>query len=282
MSKVIGLAFSSPGVALLSVDRKKYKLFHYERNSLSDFRLFLSSTEDKLPVVFLTNVRQLKELKDIGKEVECFVLFEDPKVLQNIEGAVSLDFEPSTATTWKKKLVSPEEFSAALEDKEKADFNITDKALLSSNEMIQEMSIYELMRRIQNQYEELGKNSEEITKQACKYTIKLINKKTWVSTGRKPALADGIDIKTLAELEKFIETSKEADELWRGIHELSHKGTATAELLSKFKLKPEALEFVMSTLELKPGEPLQFDSEPGISKRKRQSRTKKDLTPAEE
>lgn len=273
MAKLIGLAFTSPGVTILSIDRNKYRTFYYERNTLSDFRLFLQQEDSRLPVVLVKNVRHLQELASIDTGVECFILFEDPKVLQNIKGAILPDFEPSVNTEWTKKLVPPDYFNALLENKEGHSFEITEKALLSSSEMSKEITFEELIKVVKNQYQDIGKEDSNFVQQACKYIVKLVNKKSWVASGRKPALADGLSVKTIAELEKFIETSKTADELWRAFYDYTTNKTEISKLVDMYKIAKQDIEFLLSNIEI--NDSLQFDAVPGASKRKKQSRTKK-------
>lgn len=269
--KLIGLAFTSPGVAFIAIDRSKYRVYYHEQSNLTDFRLFLSNKDDRKPVVFVNSVRDLVDLDKVTEgKVENFVLFEDPKVLSNIEGAVLPDFRKDPVLEWVRITITQDKFNRILEDpSESYSFLVTDKALVSSNLNTAPITFYELVQAVESCYADKGVDSTGFTMAACKYVTKLISKKAWVSLGRKPALAAGIPIKAIAEVEKSIETSKLADEIWRAFYEYTTSNVNITELSTKYVVTSQDLEFITKTLKAEPGVALDFTDIPGVSKRKR-------------
>lgn len=269
--KLIGLAFTSPGVAFIAIDRSKYRVYYHEQSSLTDFRLFLSNKDDRKPVVFVNSVRDLVDLDKVTEDkVENFVLFEDPKVLFNIEGAILPDFRKDPVLDWVKITITQDYFNKLLEaPSENCSFNVTDKALVSSNLNTAPITFFELVQAVEACYADKGVDSSTFTTAACKYVTKLISKKAWVSLGRKPALAAGIPIKAIAEVEKSIETSKLADEIWRAFYEYTTSNVSLSELSVKYVVTLQDLDFIVKTLKAEPGVALEFTAAPGVSKRKK-------------
>jgi hypothetical protein len=122
---------------------------------------------------------------------------------------------------------------------------------------------------VDDYFVELKQDSSEFSTWACKYVTKLINKKTWVASARKPALALGIPIKTLAELEKSIETSKTSDEIWRAFYDFSANGISIEEAINKYAVAKDDMEFIVNKLQAEPGQNLELLEVPGLSKRKK-------------
>jgi hypothetical protein len=271
MSKLIGLAFTSPGVAFIAIDRSKYKVYYHEQSNLTDFRLFLDKKDNREPVVFLNNVRDLIELEKIAdNSVKNYVLFEDPKVLSNIEGAILPDFKQDVVLDWVKIQITQDDFNKLLEDSVyNNSFNVTDKAIISSNLNTSPITFLELVQAVKGFYIEQNKDSTDFINLACKYVTKLISKKSWVSLARKPALAAGIPIKAIAEIEKSIETSKLADEIWRAFYEYSITGTLIKDLVKKYVVTEDDIHFIITALQAEPSGNLEFTATPGSSKRKK-------------
>lgn len=269
--KLIGLAFTSPGVAFIAIDRSKYRVYYHEQSNLTDFRLFLSNKDDRKPVVFVNSVRDLVDLDKVTEgRVENFVLFEDPKVLSNIEGAIIPDFKPDPVLDWVKITITQARFNELLEaPSANCSFFVTDKALVSSNLNTAPITFWELLQAVESCYTDKGLDSTQFTTAACKYVTKLISKKAWVSLGRKPALAGGIPIKAIAEVEKSIETSKLADEIWRAFYEYTTTGTGIEELSVKYVVTYQDLVFITKALKAEPGVALEFTAAPGVAKRKK-------------
>lgn len=269
MNNLIGLAFTSPGMAFLAIDRKVFRVYYHDQSTLTDFRLFLDQEDTKAPIVFVKNIRDLAELRPIGEgRVKSYVLFEDPKVLSNIEGAMLPDFRKDPVTEWLKVIITPDQFNAFLKT-EIGSFTITDSAINASSQMVEPITFLELVRVIEDSFRELQQDPKDFSTLACKYVTKLINKKNWVASARKPALAAGVPIKTLAELEKSIETSKTSDEIWRAFYDYSTNGINIIEVLGKYSVAKDDFEFIVNKLEAQPGQKLEFLLAPGISKRKK-------------
>lgn len=270
MNNLIGLAFTSPGMAFLAIDRKTYRVYYHDQATLTDFRLFLDQEDNKLPIVFVKNIRDLAELRPIGQDkVKSYVLFEDPKVLSNIEGALLPDFRKDFITEWSKITITPDQFNAFLGSNSNEDFNITENAIKASSQMVEPITFLELVRVIEDSFRELQQDPKDFSTLACKYVTKLINKKNWVASARKPALAAGVPIKTLAELEKSIETSKTSDEIWRAFYDYSTNGITLLDVLAKYSVAKDDFDFIISKLEAASGQNLEFLAAPGISKRKK-------------
>lgn len=270
MSKLIGLAFTSPGVAVLAVDRDRYRVFYHDQSTVADFRLFLQQKDDRKPVVFVKSVRDLAELEPIGAGVvESYVLFDDPSTLTLINGIQLPDVTGDATLGWTKVMVTPDTLNTLLDNGVNETFEITEQALAASGNLTKGITFKELLSAVEASYRELGKDSEEFVGLACKYVVKLINKKAWISSARKPALAAGVNVKVLAELEKAIETDKASDELWRAFYDYSTNGTELQKVLTGYAINREDLEFIVQKLNATPGQQLEFTAVPGTSRKKR-------------
>jgi hypothetical protein len=270
MAKLIGLAFTSPGVAVITVDREKYRVFYHDRSTASDFRIFLQQKDGRKPVVFLKSVRDLPELQKMGEgEVESFVLFEDPSVLCQIEGTKLPDVTGDATIGWTKRIVTPEEFNSLLSNDEKETFTVTEKALAVNGELTKGITFKELIQAVTASYKELQTDSKDFVIAACKYITKQINKKAWVSSARKPALAVGVNVKVLAELEKAIETDKASEELWRAFYGFVVNSEDRAKIITSYAINQDDFEFIVANLNAVPGQQLEFTAVPGTTKKKR-------------
>lgn len=268
MSNLIGLAFTSPGMAILAIDRTIYRVYYHDQTTLTDFRLFLEQQDKRIPVVFVKSIRDLAALQPIGEGiVKSYLLFEDAEVLWNIEGALLPDLKEDLVTKWEKIRITPKELNDLILSNNKP-FKLTEKALKESSKMIDPITFKELLNAVENVYKEKKQDPTNLIVLACKYISKTISKKIWITSGRKPALELGVPIKVIAELEKNIETSKTSDEVWRAVYEYSTKSTDLLTLVTKYAVSKEDIEFIIEKAGITQDDTTVFQSVPGKSKRK--------------
>jgi hypothetical protein len=272
MSKLVGLAFTSPGLAVCVIDREKYRVCYHDQSTAADFRLFLQQKDDRKPVVFVTSARVLAEIQPMGEgTVESYVLFSDPAILTEIKGIHLPDITGEAAGGWTRVNITPDEFNAILDKGATETFEVTEKALTASGDLTKGITFKELVEAVEASYRELGKDSTDMVLQACRYVTKLISKKTWVSSARKPALNAGISVKVLAELEKSIETDKAAEELWRAFYELATNGTDSQKILTNYAVTKDDIDLLVNKLKPGQGQTFDFTAVPGAAKKKKKS-----------
>jgi len=272
MAKLIGLAFTSPGLAVCVIDREKYRVCYHDQSTAADFRLFLQQKDDRKPVVFVTSARVLAEIQPIGEGVvESYVLFSDPAILTEIKGIHLPDITGEAAGGWTRVTITPDQFNAMLDKEDSGTFEVTEKALTASGDLMKGITFKELVEAVEASYKELGKDSTDLVLQACRYVTKLISKKTWVSSARKPALNAGINVKVLAELEKSIETDKAAEELWRAFYDLATNGTDLQKILTNYTVTKDDIDLLVSKLNPGQGQTFEFTIVPGVAKKKKKS-----------
>jgi hypothetical protein len=267
MTTLIGLAFTHPSLAMLAIDRKKFRLHYHDQVSITDFRLFLDQKDNRTPVAIVNNVRDLNDLKSVSKDsLKTFVLFEDPETLEQIEGAILPDFRKDPLLGWCKNTITPDDFNKLLLIDSKDDFNIKQEAFRLDKKMSRPITFSELVKSIENAYTNLGLDSKQFVELACKYITKVISKRSWVGSARKPALEAGIPIKLLAELEANIETAKSSDELWRALYDHTINNVSETEILTKYLITKEDLDLIKKNVEVKSKN--DFSMVPGEHKRK--------------
>lgn len=270
MSGLVGLAFCSPGIALVVMDRARFRVHLYQRKP-NELHAFLQEADSRLPVVLVTSIQDLTRLRGI-QDVHSFVLFDDPEVLCRIDGIRLLDADRDDSFgTFKKTKITPERLNAAL--LLGGEFNIPDDVLDSVRSLSKDISFRELFQSVV-----AGRSlGDDFAKHVCMYLAGLLQKKSWVARVQKVGLAAGIAVEKMAELEKFIETSPPAELLWRAYYEHAESGVPLKSACEQFEADEKDVEFLVGILGTEKGQRYYRNPHdtPLIFKKKRSKKVKK-------
>lgn len=241
MPSLVGLAFTSPSIAVMVINRSMFRV-HLYHNSPEDLHSFLQEADDRLPVVLVDGISALKRLSSVDG-VHSFLVTDDPLALSQIEGVVLLDAESDPMFSGhKKKNITPEELNSALLSSPPS-FRLpaSDSAL---DDLGDDISFREVLSTVSYD-KELG---DEFLKNVCSYLVGIIHRKSWVSRVQKPALAMGVPVERLAELEKFIETTHSSEMLWRAFFSHVEASVPLQDAANQFGARIDDLEFIVSVL----------------------------------
>lgn len=207
---LLGLAFTSPGVTVLAIDRQIFKVHLYQTGQLATLQLFVNSEDTRQTIILVSSIFDLKQIQDT-KNIHSFILFEDVAVMKNIEGIHILDIEEDEAAIsgYRRIGITATKLNAALREL-KGPFTLTEEAISFEQELTSEITFRALVADIVKKLSTL-KDAEKVTtdflEYVCKYTVGLLAKRSWTTKVRKPFLAQGISVETLVELEKWLDTA---------------------------------------------------------------------------
>ena len=147
MASLCGLAFTSPGVVVIAIDRQEFKVHFYQTGQLAAFQLFVNSEDTRKTVILVSSVFDLKQIQDTEK-VHSFLLFEDVETMKKIQGINILDIvEGDTDTEWERINVTRTKLNAALRESQRP-FVITDAAISYEQELTSEITFRDLVADI--------------------------------------------------------------------------------------------------------------------------------------
>jgi hypothetical protein len=252
------------------MDRSRFRVHLYQRKP-GELHAFLQEADSRLPIVLVTSVQDLSRIKDLD-DVHSFVLFEDPDVLNRVQGIRLLDAEPDEAFgSFKKVKITPERLNAAL--LMGGEFKIPEDVLESVRSLSKDISFRELLQSVV-----AGRSlTADFTKHVCMYLVGLLQKKSWVARVQKVGLTAGVAVEKMAELEKFIETSPPAEMLWRAYYEHAEAGVPVKSACDQFEADEKDVEFLVSVLGAEKGQRYYRNPHetPLIFKKKRSKKPKK-------
>lgn len=242
MTTLVGLAFTSPAIAVMVIDRSVFRV-HFYQNKPAELHAFLQDTDTRLPVVLLDSVNDLRRVADV-EGVHAFLLSEDPRVLSEITGTLLLDAIPDPKYAgFRKVMIRPEVLNAAL--KRTGSFTLTEEAATALSSLREDITLRELVKSV------LSDNTvpeEEFLQNVCLYAVGALQRRSWVSRVQKPVLAAGVSIDRMAELEKFIETAPSAEMLWRAYYAHAEGGVPIKDAVTQFEANAKDLAFLVSNL----------------------------------
>lgn len=275
MTNLVGLAFTSPAIAVMVIDRSRFRV-HFYQNRPSELHAFLQEADERLPVVLVDSASDLMRIADV-EGIHSFLLSEDPRVLSEINGVTLLDAEPDPKYSgFRKVMIRPETLNAALI--KKSSFSFTQESLDAMASLRDDVTLREM---IQTVVADKTLADEDFLSNVCLYAVGVLQKRSWVSRVQKPALAAGISVERMAELEKFIETAPSAEMLWRAYFEHAEGGVPLKDAVAQFEADEKDLEFLVSHLGAKKGLKYVRDprEKPLVFKKKRKVRKLKKLPP---
>lgn len=275
MTNLVGLAFTSPAIAVMVIDRVRFRI-HLYQNKPSELHAFLQEADDRLPVVLVDSAQDLIRISDV-EGIHSFLLSEDPRVISEIGGATLLDAEPDPKYAgFRKVLIRPDDLNAALA--KSGSFSFTEAAVNAMSSLRDDVLLSELVQTVVT---DKLLADEDLISNICLYAVGVLQKRSWVSRVQKPALAAGVSVERMAELEKFIETAPSAEMLWRAYFEHAEGGVPIKNAVSQFDASEKDLEFLISHIGAKKGLKYARDprEKPLVFKKKRKVRKLGKLPP---
>lgn len=241
MTNLIGLAFTSPQIAIMVTDREQFRV-HYYQNRPHELHAFLQEKDDRLPVVILKSVHDLGRVKSV-KGVHAMMLFDDPETMAKIDGINILDAVPdSEFSGYRKRVVPREKLNEALSKEGK--FTFDPKALGAVKALSSDITFRELVQTTVGKHEV----PEDFLENVCLYLLGAMQKKSWVARVQKKGLSAGIPVEKMAELEKFIEQAPAGERLWRALYEVYEGGVSAQDAADQLEADEDDINFVSKLL----------------------------------
>jgi hypothetical protein len=275
MTNLVGLAFTSPAIAVMVIDRSRFRV-HFYQNKPSELHAFLQEADERLPVVLVDSAQDLMRIKDVDG-IHSFLLSDDPRVLAEINGVTLLDAEQDPKYSgFKKVMIRPETLNAAL--LKTGSFSFTQAALDAMSSLRDDVTLRELVQSVVGDKSPMD---EDFLPNICLYAVGALQKRSWISRVQKPALSAGISVERMAELEKFIETAPSAEMLWRAYFDHAEGGVSAKDAATAFEADEKDLEFLISHIGAKKGLKYVRDprEKPLVFKKKRKVRKLQKLPP---
>lgn len=272
MTTLVGLAFTTPAIAVMVIDRTLFRI-HVWQNRPSELHAFLQEQDDRLPIVLVDSLTDLTRISSV-EGVHAFLLSEDPRTLFEIDGALVLDAVPDKYSGYKKVMIDSETLNSAL--LKRGSFTVG-SASLASVALRSDITLRELVHSVASS----ASLDDDFVSNVCLYVVGLLQRRSWVSRVQKPALAAGVQVERLAELEKFIESSPPAEMLWRAYFDHAEAGVPLADVVSAFDAEAKDLDFIIANIGVKKGLKWVRDprEKPLLVKKKRKVRKLKPLSP---
>ena len=274
MPNLVGLAFTSPQIAIMVCDRAQFRV-HYYQNRPNELHSFLQETDTRLPVVIVKSVSDLNRIKDVDG-IHAMLLFDDPEVMAQIDGIRILDAETDPEYAgYKKKVASASTLNSSL--LKRGDFRLNPAALSSLAVLSADISFGTLLKTVIGTID----LPDDFIEHVCLYAVGALQRRSWVSRVQKTGLAAGISVEKMAELEKFIEQSPPCERLWRAFYDHKEDGVPITDLVEQFGAHEEDLRFLVAALCGKEG--LHYYKNPRTSPVVvKKARKKRKLTPSQE
>jgi len=242
MAGLVGIAFTSPAIAVTVIDHDLFRVHFYRKNP-GALHAFLQEADDRLPIVLLSSMRDLKRVEKV-KGVHAFLLAEDPRALFEVKGANILDAVPDEKHLGYKKMdITPEDINSALSLP--PSFEITEEALAALGSLADDISFYELVHGVTEGYKGLP---DEYETNICMYVVRALQRRSWVARVQKPGLKAGVPVEKMAEIEKYIDTSPFSDLLWRAYYDHVENKVPLEEVVSQYEANKKDLEYVIKVL----------------------------------
>lgn len=239
MASLVGLAFTSPAIAVMVIDRTKFRV-HYYQNKPGELHAFLQDEDTRLPIVLLDKVADLQKTHEV-EGIHAFLLSEDPRVIADIPGANMLDASPDKKFSgFKKVMISPEELNSALLCL--GSFSLPEDTDSIMSSLHEDITFVELLNSVVAD----RTTAEDFVPNICSYLAGVLPRRSWVSKVQKPGLALGIPVERMAELEKYIETAPSAEMLWRSYYDHVESGLEAKSAATQFDADLADLEFIIS------------------------------------
>ncbi len=243
-SPCIALAWASPELVILDIDRVKYRpVIVRDASSRKELELALAAQDSRGLVAIVDGVGALARIADLP--LAGFIVHDTLMALGQVQGAVLLDQEPGRTDPAIKR-IRIEDIHAVLEQPS-VGFSVPHTLVKVSAELAKKITLRELMAKI------LKKSGPEIVNQdfilkTCERIVGRSHKSTWVAKVRKPAQAAGIDVQVLAELERFIEDSSVSEGLWKGFYALVEQTKDVAEVEKAHDVRTDDLYYLREVL----------------------------------
>lgn len=260
---LLGLAYTVPSVAVLAINRDACRVYLYEPGALNSLKLFLQQEDRRTSVVLVRTLNELRSILQSGLDVGTVILFETFKVMSLIEGIYILDSKDG-----ERVFVRPGDLHISIQGDSRP--VSIDKAWHVARNLENEINFRDLVRVVTT--------VKDFDKIVCQYLVGLINKKAWVDLARKPALAAGVTIEALAELERYVDTSKGADLLWRSFHMFTAQNLPLATIVDVHSVDKYDFEYICEILAVEQGQKLDFAAPPPVDSKKAKRKKAKSKT----
>lgn len=245
---MIGLAFSDPYLAMLSVDKDTNDVIVYPSHVKIDDLLKAST---KRRVLFVTGVRNLSKILPEANKFQSIVVFDDPEILTRINGIDVLDCSgfDNSRNTFVHIRVVPEKWTEAINSSPNLDIDV-ESALMSVRDRVNSITLQDMIERIDVPQQ----MRQAFIRNACLYCVRAISKTEWVNNTRDKCLAQGVNFERLAEIEKFVDLSPECDSLWRSYYDHVENQISLSECLSLYGHNNNDIRFLIDILGSTKGE----------------------------
>lgn len=263
----IALAWASPEIVILDIDRSKYRpIVVRDANSRKEIELALAAQDPRGLVPIVDSVGTFARIADLP--VAGFIVTDTLLALGQVQGAMILDQEPGRTDPAIKR-VRIEDIHAVLDGTVPSQpFSVPHTLVKVSTELAKKITLRELMAKV------LKKSGEEIVTpefvlKTCERIAGRIHKSTWVARVRKPAQAAGIDVQVLGELERFIEDSSVSEGLWKGFYALVESNKDIAEVEKAHDVRADDLYYLREILGSDPLGPDGYVTSPTKTKKRK-------------
>jgi len=234
MYHLIGLAFTSPTVVVPAIDGSKYRVHLYD-GAISLLKEFVTpslSTETRKAVVLLTSTHDLKQVQGITG-VHAFLLFDDPAVLNLIEGINVLDCQLGPSSQgWRKIKFRPDQLNALLSVEPNGEEPVLPEVVQVAKAAAAPATLRDLMRSALSCLPDDAKAPVELS--IAEFSVGILNKRGWTSKVVKPLKNASSSMEAIVELERYCNQSKEGDALWRAFYDHAENGLSIDDASARY------------------------------------------------
>jgi len=269
MTTLVGIAYTAPEIAVMSLDRELFRAFVYEGRP-GELHAFLQSTDDRHSVVLLRSISELVRVQNVAG-VGAFLLFDEPSVMAEIEGINLIDSEKD-GIVFAKRQISVAELNAAL--LQPGEFTVPEDLRSSVQRLSQSISLVQLLDGIEPYEKDLP---TEWYTTVCSYLAGQLQKRSWVARGQKPALSASVPVEKIAEIEKFIQDAPSGEMLWRAYYDHVENDVPVDDVCAQYECPAADLAYMVKRLGSKKGHKYYRSpmDKPMVIKKKRKVRKKK-------
>lgn len=260
----IALAWTSPEILAIDLDRDKYlPVVVRNADGRKNLELATANVDGKGVVALVDGVHNLARVADVP--AKAFIVFDTVPQLRLVTGSVLLDQDPTT-NEYAKKRISIDELHGIIEANP-IPFTVPVEALKVSSTLAGKILLSELFEKFQRKAGAAA--TDDFLVKTCARIVGRLHKSTWTNRVRKPALAAGVDVQLLAEMERFIEDSSVSEGLWKGFYDIVENGADIAEVEKRYDVRAKDLAFLLSVLGSTPAGPDGYVTSPEKTKKRR-------------
>ncbi len=241
----IALAWAGPELTILDIDRTKYRpVIVRDASSRKELELALAAQDPRGLVAVIDGVGAFSRIADLP--IAGFIVHDTLAALAQVQGVQILDQEPGRTDPAMRRIRIDEVHAILDGSVPSAPFTVPHSLVKVSAELAKKITLRELVAKVQKKGAEIV--TEEFVLKTCERIAGRVHKSTWVARVRKPALAAGLDVQVLGELERFIEDSSVSEGLWKGFYALVESAKDIVEIEKLYDVRADDLYYLREVL----------------------------------